>query len=179
LFLDFFFYFLYKTKNVLVVLLWARFCMRLTRAGEYAVRCVICLARNGGTEKVVSRQDVAQCGDIPSHFLAKIAQQLSRAGIIAILQGARGGYRLIVPPEKLTLLAVIEAIIGEIFLNDCVIRPESCHASSSCAVNKVWMQARNQLRQTLAQVTFAKLLEEDSCCILQSSLLPAQDEKTA
>ena len=151
--------------------------MRLTRAGEYAVRCVMCLARNGGDEKVVSRQDVAACGDIPSHFLAKIAQQLSRAGIVEILQGSRVGYRLIIPPEKLTLLQVIEAIIGEIFLNDCVIRPESCHASSSCAVNSVWMQARNQLRQTLSQVTFAKLLEEESCCILHSSMLPVQDNK--
>ena len=151
--------------------------MRLTRAGEYAVRCVMCLARNGGDEKVVSRQDVAACGDIPSHFLAKIAQQLSRAGIVEILQGSRGGYRLIIPPEKLTLLQVIEAIIGEIFLNDCVIRPESCHASSSCAVNNVWTQARNQLRQTLSQVTFAKLLEEESCCILHSSMLPVQENK--
>jgi Rrf2 family iron-sulfur cluster assembly transcriptional regulator len=147
--------------------------MRLTRAGEYAVRCVMCLAKYGGTEKVVSRQDVAAYGNIPSHFLAKIAQQLSRAEIIEILQGARGGYRLLVPPAKLSLLEVIEAIIGEIFLNDCVIRPESCHASSSCAVNNVWMQARNQLRETLGQVTFAKLLEEESCCILQNGIQPS------
>ena len=147
--------------------------MRLTRAGEYAVRCVMCLAKNG-KGKVVSRHAVSAYGHIPSHFLAKIAQQLSRAGIIEILQGARGGYRLAVSPEKLSLLDVIEAIIGEIFLNDCVIRPESCHASSSCAVNNVWMQARNQLRQTLAQVTFAKLLEEESCCMLPKNILPTQ-----
>lgn len=150
--------------------------MRLTRAGEYAVRCVMCLAKNGGTEKVVSRQDVAAYGNIPSHFLAKIAQQLSRAGIIEILQGARGGYRLAVPPEKLSLLDVIEAIIGEIFLNDCVIRPKSCHASSSCAVNNVWIKARNQLRQTLAGVTFAQLLEEESCCVLQGAIPRVGDE---
>ena len=147
--------------------------MRLTRAGEYAVRCVMCLARNGGTDSVVSRQEVADCGNIPSHFLAKIAQQLSRAGIIEILQGARGGYHLLIPPEKLTLLDVIEAIIGEIFLNDCVVRPESCHASSSCAVNTVWMKARDQLRETLSQVTFAQLLEEESCCMLQNNISPA------
>lgn len=151
--------------------------MRLTRAGEYAVRCVMCLARNGGTESVVSRQHVSACGNIPPHFLAKIAQQLSRAGIIEILQGARGGYRLIIPPEKLSLLSVIEAIIGEIFLNDCVIRPESCNASSSCAVNNVWLQARNQLRETLERVTFAKLLQEESCCILQTDIIPAQAQK--
>ena len=136
----------------------------------------MCLAKNG-IGKVVSRNEVSANGNIPPHFLAKIAQQLSRAGIIEILQGARGGYRLLVPPEKLSLLDVIEAIIGEIFLNDCVIRPESCHASSSCAVNNVWLQARDQLRKTLAQVTFAQLIEDESCCMLQSKIGPAAGEQ--
>ena len=145
--------------------------MRLTRAGEYAVRCVLCLAKRG-REELVSRQHVAACGDIPSHFLAKIAQQLSRAGIIEIQQGAKGGYRLLVSPEKLTLLDVIETIIGEIFLNDCVLRPESCNASSSCAVNRVWLKARTQLRDTLREVTFAKLLEDDSCCVMPGEISP-------
>jgi Rrf2 family iron-sulfur cluster assembly transcriptional regulator len=143
--------------------------MRLTRAGEYAVRCVMCLAKNG-TNRIVSRNEVSAYGNIPSHFLAKIAQQLSRAGIIEILQGARGGYRLAVEPEELSLLEVIEAIIGEIFLNDCVIRPESCQASSSCAVNNVWLQARNQLRQTLSRVSFAQLVDDESCCLLQTKI---------
>jgi Rrf2 family transcriptional regulator, iron-sulfur cluster assembly transcription factor len=147
---------------------WIHF-MRLTRAGEYAVRCVMCLAKNGAA-KIVSRHEVSASGNIPPHFLAKIAQQLSRAGIIEILQGARGGYRLLIPPEKLSLLDVIEAIIGEIFLNDCVVRPESCHASSSCAVNSVWLKARDQLRQTLNQVTFAELIEDESCCMIQTDI---------
>jgi Rrf2 family protein len=167
-------FFLYKTKKLLIVLYGREIIMRLTRAGEYAVRCVMCLAKSSGTNQVVSRQDVAEYGNIPSHFLAKIAQQLSRAGIIEILQGSRGGYRLLVPPEKLSLLDVIESIIGEIFLNDCVIRPESCNASTSCAVNNVWMQARDQLREILAQVTFARLLEEESCCMLQTNISPAE-----
>ena len=120
----------------------------------------------------VSRQEVAACGDIPSHFLAKIAQQLSRASIIEIQQGAKGGYRLLVSPVKLTLLEVIEAIIGEIFLNDCVMRPESCNASSNCAVNRVWLKARTQLRDTLRDVNFAKLIEDDSCCIMPGEISP-------
>ena len=150
--------------------------MRLTRAGEYAVRCVMCLAKNG-TDKIVSRHEVSVSGNIPPHFLAKIAQQLSRAGIIEILQGARGGYRLLVPPEKLSLLEVIEAIIGEIFLNDCVVRPESCHASSSCAVNSIWLKARDQLRQTLDQVTFAELIEDESCCMIQTDIFQTRAQE--
>lgn len=146
-------------------------CMRLTRAGEYAVRCILYLAKKG-KGVLASRQEIADYGEIPPQFLAKIAQQLAKEGIIDIKQGAKGGCRLLIPPEELTLLRVVETIIGEIYLNDCILRPDICRASSSCAVNRVWMRARNQLRRMLEEVTFADLLEDESCCVrpLQSDL---------
>lgn len=138
--------------------------MRLTRAGEYGIRCVLHLARHGkGT--LVSRKEIAVRTDVPPHFLAKIAQQLARAGIIEILQGANGGYRLLADPSEITLLAVIEAIIGEISLNDCVGRPESCRISTLCTVHRVWNKANQQLRATLQEADFATLAAEDACCL--------------
>ncbi len=136
--------------------------MRLTRAGEYAVRCVLYLADRGAGQ-VVSRKQIAMEMDIPPHFLSKIAQQLAREGIIEIVQGARGGFRLIAAPEEVTLLQVVEAVIGEIFLNDCVIRADACHRSYACSVHNIWEDARTQLREFLSQATFAKLLKESSC----------------
>ena len=64
-------------------------------------------------------------------------------------------------PADLTLLTVIEAVIGEIFLNDCILRPESCDRSPSCKVHVVWENVRNQLRESLRNVTFATLMTED------------------
>jgi Rrf2 family protein len=136
--------------------------MRLTRAGEYAVRCMLYLSCLG-PDKVGNRMEIAQAMDIPAQFLGKIAQQLARAGYIEIVQGPKGGFRLVLPPEKVTLLGVIEAVIGEIYLNDCLMRPESCHLSPTCAVYQVWKKARDQLRQTLEQTTFATLQSEPSC----------------
>ena len=136
--------------------------MRLTRAGEYAVRCVLYLASQG--EGVVcNRKQIAAEMDIPDQFLGKIAQQLARSGFIEIVQGARGGLKLTASPANLTLLDVVEVVIGEIFLNDCVIRPESCRRSQACSVHQVWDKARSQLRDTLRQATFSSLLEENSC----------------
>lgn len=136
--------------------------MRLTRAGEYAVRCVLYLA-DRGSGLVVSRKQIAQEMDIPPHFLGKIAQQLAREGIIEIVQGAKGGFRLIAAAEEVTLLQVVEAIIGEIFLNDCVMRADACHRSSACSVHNIWEEARSQLRDFLKQATFEKLLQDSSC----------------
>ncbi len=143
--------------------------MKLTRAGEYAVRCVLYLASQG-QGRLVSRREVAEYFDIPDKFLAKIAQQLVKAGIISIRQGARGGYLLWRNPDNLTLLEVVEAMIGKIALNDCVANAASCKSSSNCAVNRVWARASNQLRQTLAAVSFSDLLQDDSCFVFPKQL---------
>ena len=138
--------------------------MRLTRAGEYAVRCALYLSFQG--EGVLTRRkDIARVMDIPDQFLGKIAQQLSRARIIEIVQGSKGGYRLIISPGKLTLLEVVEAVIGEIFLNDCLINPNTCDRINTCSIHEVWLRARDQLRQTLREATFTKLLSHESCTL--------------
>ena len=138
--------------------------MRLTRACEYAIRCVLFLsAQEKGI--VVNKKEIAQAMDIPNQFLGKIAQQLSRSGILEIIQGPKGGFRLLISPEQLSLLDVIEAVMGEIFLNDCILRPDSCGRSFTCAVHTVWQKAKNQLRGTLREATFAKLVQKEDCTI--------------
>ena len=82
--------------------------MRLTRAGDYAVRCVLYLAACG-TNLVANRKQIAADMEMPSDFLGKIAQRLAQVGIIEIVQGSKGGLRLSASPKKLTLLDVIEA----------------------------------------------------------------------
>lgn len=136
--------------------------MRLTRAGEYAVRCALYLAYQG-EGVTTNRKEIARVMDIPDQFLSKIAPQLAKAQIIEIIQGAKGGYRLIVSPEKLTMLDVVEAVIGEIYLNDCVIRPESCQRAPACSAHQVWEKARNQLRDTLRQTSFKQMLAVETC----------------
>ncbi len=136
--------------------------MRLTRAGEYAVRCVLYLS---GQDRgiIIPRREIAHEMEIPEQFLGKIAQQLARAGIVEIVQGSKGGFRLVISPDQVSLLDVVEAVVGKIFLNDCVLRPDSCLRMQTCSVHQVWQKAKTQLRETLREATFAQLFEEKSC----------------
>lgn len=123
---------------------------------------MVYLSRQGqGT--LTSRQEIADHADIPIHFLAKIAQDLAKAGLIEIRQGARGGFVLNKRPADITLLDVVETMIGEIYLNDCIARPASCKDRYHCAVHRVWLDARDQLRDTLRRVTFDHLVADTSC----------------
>ena len=61
--------------------------MRLTRAAEYAVRCVLFMAKQPA-HSVIPRRDISRHMEIPDQFLGKIAQQLARAGIMGRRKGA-------------------------------------------------------------------------------------------
>ncbi|MHC1711501.1 MAG: Rrf2 family transcriptional regulator [Solidesulfovibrio sp.] len=137
--------------------------MRLTRAGEYAIRCVLYMAMHRDSP-IIGRKEIAEAMDIPAQFLGKVAQNLAKAGIIAIRQGAYGGYELVKRPEDISLLSLVEAIDGEIFLNDCIHRPDSCDRQTICSVHHVWEKARRQLRDTLDGTNLAELAEQESLC---------------
>jgi len=132
--------------------------MKINRATDYGVRLMVYLASQG--EKIVPRAEVASAMDIPSEFLAKIAQSLARAGLLEIRQGRAGGYRLKRPPTEITLLEVVEALEGEICLNVCVGHPESCRFSPTCKVHLVWEAARDGLRDLLGSIRLTNLAIE-------------------
>ncbi len=133
--------------------------MRVTRAGEYAIRCVFFMAKHE-KGRVISLNEIAEAMEIPKQFLSKIVRQLSRSGIIEIYQGPKGGCRLLVAPENLSLLDVVETIMGEIVLNDSVLGSGPCKSQVAGVAQPVWKKAESQLRQTLREATFDKLARD-------------------
>lgn len=142
--------------------------MKITKAADYAVRCVIYLA---GSEKgrVVGRREISEAMEIPSPFLGKIAQQLAKASIIEIVQGARGGYRLLRPPRYITLLEVIESVMGELAINECMIHDDRCSRISGCAVHHVWQDIRQHVRKKLDSTNMEDLAAVDRTSALRES----------
>ena len=63
-----------------------------------------------GEHDFVPTKQIAADLAIPSPSLARLIRELNRAGIIETREGARGGVRLAVPPDQVTLLDVVEAI---------------------------------------------------------------------
>ena len=137
------------------------FFVKLTRAAEYAIRCVLYLSAVPAGQ-VTRRREVSQAMDIPGAFLGKIAQGLAKAGVLIVRQGANGGYELALAPKDISLLSVVEAMDGEIQINECLSRPQACGRSGACAVHQVWDKARTQFRETLRGVNFETLAKNGS-----------------
>ncbi len=134
--------------------------MRITKAGDYAMRGLIYLARQPEGE-VVLVGDIARAMEVPESFLAKIFQGLARAGLVRSHRGYRGGYSLARPAAAITLLEVVECVEGPIVLNDCTDPNAPLEAemacASSCSAQRVWAEVQSAVRGILEQKTMAEL----------------------
>jgi Rrf2 family protein len=79
--------------------------MRLSRSTHYALAATLEMAAVDDEPVSVSR--VAARNGIPETALAKVVQQLVRAGIAEGTRGVGGGYRLTRKPREISLLDVI------------------------------------------------------------------------
>ncbi len=128
--------------------------MLVTREADYAIRCVIEVARHGR----ISAAQVATLQGISPTFLGKIVQSLAKAGILATRRGVGGGIALAVPVESITLLQVIEAVEGPLCLNECLTNPPQCPHVETCPVYPYLSEAQESLRDILS-VSFAEVID--------------------
>lgn len=119
--------------------------MQLTREADYAVLCVLEVARFGR----MSAAEVARRQDISPAFLGKIVGSLAKAGVLTTRRGVGGGIDLARPPESLTLLEVVEAVQGPFAINQCLIHSGSCDRQSDCYVYPLWVKAQHEMKAAL------------------------------
>lgn len=93
--------------------------MRINMTTDYAVRLIFCLAQKG---EVTAGSAIAREMEIPPKYINKISSKLRAAKLIGSAQGSQGGYYLIKPLEKITLLEVLDAMDPSLRLIRCLER---------------------------------------------------------
>ena len=92
--------------------------------------------------------------------VAKVAKRLQSAGLLETRRGATGGYQLLVRPEDISLLHIIEAVEGPIAVNGCVDGTQDpCAASNCCFMSNNWNKVNGALRGALQAVSLADLID--------------------
>ena len=133
--------------------------LALTKRTEYALIALCHLARE--PQAVVSAREIGQRYAVPLPLLMKVLKELQRAGLVASTRGARGGYRLAAPPERITLRTVVEALEGPARLVQCVLpeRPSEgrCDLLGSCPIRQPVSKLHEKFDRFLAEVTIAEL----------------------
>ena len=98
----------------------------LSATCKYGIRAVIFIASRPDQKVNTGLKQISDELRIPLPYLAKILQVLSRKKILHSSKGPHGGFYLLIPAAKLTLMDIIEAIDGGDFFDSCYVTGEKC-----------------------------------------------------
>lgn len=111
--------------------------VRVTQESDYAIRMCCALDEAG---EVLDTGELSERVAISKSIALKVLRKLRTAGIVNSHKGAEGGYELAVDPLKLSLLDIIEAIEGKIYISKCL---DDCHFCSLNGYNKTCCKVHN------------------------------------
>jgi Rrf2 family protein len=109
--------------------------------------------------------EIAQVERLPAGYLEQLVMPLRKAGLVDGARGPRGGYELAVPPERVTVGAVVRALEGAVAPVECLdldYVPGTCEREKVCLSKTVWQRVKDSVDQVLDSMTLADLCASPS-----------------
>ncbi len=129
--------------------------LRISKLTDYGTVVLVELARADGD--VTSAADVAGATGISLPTVSKLLKSLARAGLVSSVRGARGGYRLARPPQRITAADVIDALEGPVSITECSAVDSNCEHEDVCSVGSAWQKINVAIRHALDEITLLDL----------------------
>jgi Rrf2 family protein len=106
-----------------------------------------------------SIDEIANAQGVSCSYLAKVFQQLAKAGVLRSHRGARGGYSLGRAPKQITLWDIASVCEGTSPLYGCDATAKNCGLGSKCLIVKTFNEAGRRMREVLEGVSLKDLLD--------------------
>lgn len=134
--------------------------MIVSTKGRYALRVMLCLARQEGAE-FVPLKEIAEQEGISQKYLETIMTVLSKAGFVDAVHGKGGGYRLNRKPSDYTVGSILKLTEGGLTATSCTTQgPTACSRSSCCETRPLWDKLDRMIDQFFEGITLEDLINE-------------------
>lgn len=138
--------------------------LSLTRKSDYALVALTHLAMQ--PDALSSAREIADSYRVPLPILMNILKALSRHNMISSVRGARGGYKLALDPEAITLHMVVAAMEGPVHLFACAQDgaggSAGCEKMQWCPVSVSARSISQRLEAFLKSVTLAEIVNDSN-----------------
>ena len=130
--------------------------MLLSKSCSYGIRAAIFIATQND-QQYVPIKEIADNLNISFHFLTKILQILTKAGIVDSVKGPKGGVGFKKNPNEITILDIIHAVDCDNIFDDCVLGLPGCSDDNPCPMHGSWGILRKDLYNMLQKETIEDL----------------------
>ncbi len=129
--------------------------MKISKLTDYGILVLNHLADVGGTKQ--STEDIARAISLSVPTVRKVLKILVDVGLIQARRGAHGGYRLSRSPAQITLLSIVEAFEGTLYLTECSSSEADCEITENCSLSDHWGGINQIVSRLLASITLSDI----------------------
>ena len=133
--------------------------MMLSKSCDYGVRAILYIAARSERQYIPIRE-LSDKLDISFHFLTKILQILTQKGLLHSFKGPKGGVRLAIPAQQISLYDVVTAIDGDKLFASGIIGLNACGDDHPCPLHQQWAPIRDQLENMFTSMSLADMAEK-------------------
>jgi Rrf2 family nitric oxide-sensitive transcriptional repressor len=126
----------------------------ISQTGEYALRAIVDLAYHHGSSRTA--RQVAVATKVPAGYLAKVLQDLVKAGLVESQRGLRGGFSLARDPDRVTIYDVLLAVDPPARIRACPLGL-AAHKSRLCPLHKRLDEAMAAAEKAFRETTIAEV----------------------
>lgn len=133
----------------------------LSKSCEYAIRAVLYVGSRQKTnpEARIGIKEIAAALEIPTHFLGKILQNLSRHDILSSIKGPNGGFFITDAQLLQPMIRIVELVDGLQIFRRCGLGLKMCSDAHPCPVHNDFKPCREGMENALRNRTIASMVE--------------------
>jgi Rrf2 family protein len=135
--------------------------MRYSQSTELAIDSLFYMAANP-TVADFSVEQVASAQHVSASYLAKIFQQLVKAGLLRSHRGAKGGYMLGRVPNLITLRDIAVVFEGSMPMYECNANAKMCRLGPKCLILATFSEAERKMHEVLSKVTLQDVVNHNA-----------------
>ncbi len=129
--------------------------MRISARCDYACRALLELVLHWPNKESLSIHTISERKSIPMKYLVHILIQLKRMGLVESVRGKRGGYKLLKPPNKISLGEVIREVGGPLLpVTNSATKEESVFST-------IWREVEGAMARVLDKITFEDISNKE------------------
>jgi len=103
---------------------------------------------------------IAKNQDISVKYLEQLMAALKSAGLVRSQRGAKGGYILASPPDKISLSEVFDVFEGPVVTVECVANENYCAKAADCIARMIWSEVQRAVKDVLQTMSLQDALEK-------------------
>ena len=136
--------------------------MNITSKSRYALKIMMDLTEHYSADEdlVIQRSDIAMRQGVPLDYMDHILSRLKEAGLIQSTRGRGGGYRLAIPPQKLSVLDIFTAVEDVFEPVRCLEDASACGAEHVCGAKDAWTVISSAIRGALSGIILWDLVHQ-------------------